>query len=574
MTEQQSPQRAIQWRSWSKKAFEEAAKERKPVFLDLGAVWCHWCHVMDKTSFSDLTIIRLINEKFIPVRVDIDQRPDIRDRYNFGGYPTIVVLNTKGYALTGATYVPPRQLENMLEQISQLYQTKYDQLELTPPEEHKHPEPGLNTIEESIVPFVTSTLTHHFDSELGGFSKEPKFPVPAAITLLLLNYNWTGEQRYLDMAKLTLDMMKRLLDEVEGGFYRYSVTRDWNTPHYEKMLDTNAGVLLNYLDACALTGNPEYKRVAQKILDYLDTTLSDKHHGGFYGSQDADEAYCKLATVAERKKAKAPFIDKTIYAEHNARMIIAYFRAADVLKNTGYKDFAIKSLQFLLTHLFVDKGGMNHYYDDTAKVTGLAADNVWCMHACITAYEHTTDQQYLTHAEKLAAFIAKNLVDKYGLHDRAPQADDLGELQRKQRPLEDNAIAAEAFTSLALLTNNEKYVKTAETILLGMSGAFDVYGVYAASYAVAVHHFVKPIKLVVLGKANEQKTKKLWQSCLALFEPRKTVQLLDVEKDKKRIQEAKYPTNILPVVFLCVGKACNTPINSEEELREALTKFK
>lgn len=528
---------------------------------------------MDKTSFSDPAIIKLINEKFVPVRVDIDQRPDIRDRYNFGGYPTIAVLNTKGYALTGATYVPPRQLENMLEQISQLYQAKYDQLELTPPDEHKHPEHGLSKVDESIVPFVTSTLANGFDSEMGGFGREPKFPVPAAITLLLLNHNLTGEQRYLDMVKVTLDMMKRLLDEVEGGFYRYSVTRDWNTPHYEKMLDTNAGVLLNYLDAYVVTGNGEYKRIAQKILDYLDATLSDGQGGGFYGSQDADEAYYKLSTAAERKKTKAPFIDKTIYAEHNARMIIAYLRAADALENTAYRDFAIKSLQFLLTHLLVDKGGMSHYHDGMAKVTGLAADNVWCMHACIHAYEHTADQQYLTHAEKLAAFIVKNLVDKYGLHDRAPQADDLGELQRKQRPLEDNAVAAEAFTSLALLTNNEKYQKTAETILLGMSGAFEAYGVYAASYAVAVHHFVKPMKLVVLGKANEQKTKKLWQSCLALFEPRKTVQLLDVEKDKKQIQEAKYPTNTLPVVFLCAGKACSAPISSEEELQKALKKL-
>ncbi|MBI4150433.1 thioredoxin domain-containing protein [Candidatus Woesearchaeota archaeon] len=566
----------ITWRPWSKKAFEDAKKEKKPVFLDLSAVWCHWCHVMDKTSFSDPDVIKLVNGKFIPVRVDIDKRPDIRDRYNFGGYPTIAILNEKGHVLTGTTYVPPKQLENMLEQIKQLYKTKYDQLQLAPPQEHKPPELGMEKLDENIAPFVTSVLTQSFDTEMGGFGREPKFPAPGAVTLLLLNYAKTGEQRYLDMVTLTLDNMKRLLDDAEGGFYRYSVTRDWRTPHYEKMLDTNAGLLLNYLDAYSVIGNNEYKRIARRIIDYVDASLYDKEHSNFYGSQDADEEYYKLP-LAERKKRKVPYIDKTVYTDNNSQMIIAYLRAAAVLEEPKYLDVALKSLQFLLKTLFKDKEGMYHYHDskdNKADVQGIAADNVWCMRACIEAYEHTADTQYLTYAEKLAAFIAKNLVDKYGLHDRVPQADDFGELTNKQRPLEDNAAAAHAFTSLAVLTENDRYHKIAETILLGLSGAFEAYGHFAANYAVAVDHFLRPIKIVILGKTAEQKTKRLRQSCLMVFDPRKSVILLDVEKDKKRITEARYPANTLPVAFLCAGKTCSSPIQDEVELLQSLKSFK
>ncbi len=550
-------------------------KERKPILLSLGALWCHWCHVMDKTSFSDPEVVELINSKFIPIRVDIDKRPDIRDRYNFGGYPTTAILNGKGQVLTGATYVPPRQLANMLGQIHQVYTSKYDQMLLAPSEERKPPERGMEKLDADIMPFVTSLVTSSFDAEMGGFGMEPKFPSPSAITLLLLNHARTGEAKYLDMATLTLDKMKQLLDDVEGGLFRYSVTRDWKTPHYEKMLDTNAGALMNYLDAFSMTGNAEYKRAAQRILDYVETTLGDGQRGGFYNSQDADEEYYKLATLAERKKAKAPSIDKTIYADSNGQMICSFFRAAAVLDERKYRELALKSLDFLMKDLFRDKNGMLHCYSSDegeagkVDVQGLAADNVWCALACIAAYEHTADMRWLTLAEKLAAFIAKNLVDQYGLHDRVAQADDIGELTSKQRPLEDNAMAARLFTGLAVLTDNEKYLKTAETILLGLSGAFETYGHLAAGYAVAVEHFLHPVKIVIVGKSDDQKTKQLWQASLRLSNPCTNVLLLDMEQDKKRIAESGYSTTSLPVAFLCAGKTCSSPIKSEEELQKA-----
>jgi len=572
MDQKELSQHTVQWRPWGKAAFKEAMDERKPILLSLGAVWCHWCHVMDKTSFSDPAVVELINSKFIPIRVDIDKRPDIRDRYNFGGYPTTAILNGKGHVLTGATFVPPRQLENMLGQIHQVYTSKYDQMLLAPSEKRKPPEPGMDALDENIMPFIVSILTSAFDAEMGGFSMEPKFPAPSAITLLLLNHARTGEAKYIDMATLTLNNMKRLLDEVEGGLFRYSVTRDWATPHYEKMLDTNAGALMNYLDAFSVTGNAEYKRVAQRILDYIETTLCDGQRGGFYGSQDADEEYYKLATLTERKKANAPFIDKTIYADSDGQMICAFFRAAVVLDKPRYHELALKGLGFLMKNLFVDKSGMYHYYteDGKADVQGIAADNVWCALACIAAYEHTADVRWLTLAEKLAAFIARNLVDKYGLHDRLSQPDDLGELANKQRPLEDNTMAAHLFTSLAILTDNEKYMKTAETILLGLSGAFETYGHLAASYAIAVEHFLHPVKIIIIGKAADDKTKRLWHAALKAVDPCTDVLLLDVEKDKKQIAEAAYPTSRLPVAFLCAGKRCSPPLLDEGELQKAL----
>jgi len=507
----------ISWRPWGSEAFGEAMKEKKPVLLYLGAAWCHWCHVMDKTSFSDPDVVKLIDAKFIPIKVDIDRRPDIRDRYNFGGFPTIAVLNEKAHVLTGTMFIPARQLESMLREIHKIYTEKHEQMQLAPLGERKHPEPGMDKVDENIMPFVTSLLVNGFDREMGGFGKEPKFPAPGAISLLLLNHARTGEPRYLEMARSTLDAMKGLLDDAEGGLYRYSMTRDWKTPRHEKMLDTNAGALMNYLDIYAMAGDAEHKRMAQRIMDYVDSTL--RGEGGFSNSQDADEEYYKLP-AADRKRRKAPTVDKTIYADANAKMVSAYLRASAVLDDAKRRDIALKCLDFMMTNMF--KEGMLHAYDGKADGPGFAADNVSCMKACLDAYEHTADMKHLIYAEKLAAFVARNLVDKHGLHDRVARKDDIGELKSVRRPLEENAMAADAFTSLAILAGNDKYMKTAETMLLGMSGAFEVYGHLAASYAIAADHYLYPLKVIVIGKASEQKTKRLWQGCPGPSTPAKT----------------------------------------------------
>src|SRR5579875_3527969 len=216
------PNRAheIAWRPWEAATFAQAQAEDKPILLAISAVWCHWCHVMDETSYSDPEVIETINERFIPIRVDNDRRPDVNARYNMGGWPTTAILTPEGDPITGGTYIPPSQLKRTLDQVAELYKT------------HK------------------AEIADGFDPEYGGFGYEPKFPQTDALELLLLEYRRSralgspDERLYNMLAKTALGMARGgMYDHVEGGFFRYSTTRDWSVPHFEKMAEDHGGLL-------------------------------------------------------------------------------------------------------------------------------------------------------------------------------------------------------------------------------------------------------------------------------------------------------------------------------------------
>ncbi|MDI7252173.1 MAG: DUF255 domain-containing protein, partial [Actinomycetota bacterium] len=220
--------REINWLPWGKEAFERAAREGKPVLLSISAVWCHWCHVMDETTYSDEEVIRLINSLYIPVRVDNDRNPDINRRYNQGGWPTTAFLSPNGALLAGTTYVPPETMRKVLRRISQLYAENRSQIESAPPE-IVSPGGRGGPLDPSLMDAVASSLLVAWDREYGGLGGEPKFPHPEAV-LLALRMHRKGEARFLDFALQYLEAMARggLRDPVEGGFFRYSVTRDWS----------------------------------------------------------------------------------------------------------------------------------------------------------------------------------------------------------------------------------------------------------------------------------------------------------------------------------------------------------
>src|SRR5512135_1803818 len=327
----------ISWREWSDEAFAEAARDGKLVLLDISAVWCHWCHVMDETSYSDPAVAEVINSKFVPVRVDTDRMPDVNERYNMGGWPTTAVLTPTGEVLLGATYVPPEKLKETLSDIDEFYHAnkaalaaKIVELKLKKLQEMQaeaSTPPG--ELSPNVAAYVLEELDRAYDPVHGGFGTEPKFPAPEAIELLLTAYRDTGRQAYLDMAEKTLSGMYShgMYDQVMGGFFRYSVTRDWSIPHYEKMLESNAGLLTNCIDAWRVTGNKGHLDAAKRTLDYLTGWLwSDD--GFFFGSQDADEEYYTLP-MEERQRRSAPSVDRTLFTNLNARAAVAVLKACE-----------------------------------------------------------------------------------------------------------------------------------------------------------------------------------------------------------------------------------------------------
>jgi uncharacterized protein len=300
----------IQWHEWGEEAFAVAQRENKPILLDIGAVWCHWCHVMDRESYDNPEIAQIVNERFIAVKVDRDERPDIDSRYQVavssisgqGGWPLTAFLTPDGKPFYGGTYFPPDDhygrpsFKRVLTAISDAYREKHgDVLEQAKLVEgaiaHAESFAGKDgKFSPAIVDAIVKSALGMFDPDNGGFGSAPKFPHPSAIDLLIDQYGRLGHESLRRIFIETLEKMARggVYDQLAGGFHRYSVDERWVVPHFEKMCYDNSELLKNYVHAYQTTGAAFFAAVAKDIIRWMDEWLSDRQHGGFYASQDAD----------------------------------------------------------------------------------------------------------------------------------------------------------------------------------------------------------------------------------------------------------------------------------------------
>jgi uncharacterized protein YyaL (SSP411 family) len=300
----------IQWNEWSDAAFARAQRENKPILLDIGAVWCHWCHVMDRESYDSPQVAQLINEQFVPIKVDRDERPDVDSRYQTavaaisgqGGWPLTVFLTPEGKPFYGGTYFPPvdsmgrPSFTKILKAIAEAYRERREDVEREAGQlmhALSHAE-GMLGRSADFSPRIVQQMVQAglgiWDKENGGFGGAPKFPHPSALDLLIDWYARTNEEPVRNMIVVTLEKMARggVYDQLAGGFHRYSVDERWCVPHFEKMAYDNSELLKNYVHAYQATGNEFFADVARDIIRWMDEWLSDRERSGFYGSQDAD----------------------------------------------------------------------------------------------------------------------------------------------------------------------------------------------------------------------------------------------------------------------------------------------
>lgn len=311
----------IDWYEFGEEAFAQAQAQDKPILLDIGAVWCHWCHVIDRESYDNPEIAELINQHYIAIKVDRDQRPDVDARYQQvvqsvsgqGGWPLTAFLAYDGRLIYGGTYFPPQTMKNLLTQIHQLYhQRKADifgahdtltdehvrQIELSQrdalgkagPVEALSPV-RLRGLCEDFMRAVESAMHRAYDSENGGFGTQPKFPHYSTLEYLIMQAYANPERQDLhNMLTHSLTAMANggIYDQIMDGFHRYSVDDHWHVPHFEKMAYDNAEALTVYAQAYRLTGNGHYRQIAEGIIRWTREVLSDAEQGGFHASQDAD----------------------------------------------------------------------------------------------------------------------------------------------------------------------------------------------------------------------------------------------------------------------------------------------
>ena len=304
----------IDWHEWGDAAFARAKSEDKPILLDIGAVWCHWCHVIDRESYENGEIAKIINEHFVAVKVDRDERPDVDSRYQSavsaisgqGGWPLTGFLLSDGKPFFGGTYFPPEDqmgrpgFRRILLAVADSYRNKRAELEraansLADAVSQAEVFTGARAdFDLGVVDTQIKSMTQLFDVKNGGFGRAPKFPHSSAIDLILDRYQQTKEKHLLAMAETTLEKMARggVYDQLAGGFHRYSVDERWLVPHFEKMSYDNSELLKNYLHASQISSKHDWEaafsKVAERIVLWVNEVLSDQEKGGFYASQDAD----------------------------------------------------------------------------------------------------------------------------------------------------------------------------------------------------------------------------------------------------------------------------------------------
>ena len=672
----------VEWREWSEAAFAQARQQDKPILLDIGAVWCHWCHVMDHESYENAEVARLINDLFIPVKVDRDERPDIDTRYQAavsaltgqGGWPLTAFLTPDGKPFYGGTYFPPEDhsgrpgMKRLLEAVAHNYQTHREQIHESAAKiaealsNLERFEQGAGEANEEVVQAIVESISGRFDAQYGGFGAAPKFPHPSALDLLLDAYLETRQERLLTVVTTTLECMGRggVYDQIGGGFHRYSVDERWIVPHFEKMSYDNAGLLGNYLRAYQITGNEFFREIALGILSFVENVLSHPETG-FYASQDADSSLDddgdyftwtqeELRAVLDEREAQVaalyyqvdlqgemhhnpaknvlfidqpleaiaarmnlkteeveqilgrskekllnarsrrptPFVDKTIYTGWNAMMISALLEAHRVLDEEGARERALATLDMLVAKAYDPAKGMFHSLaDGTPRIEGLLEDQVLVIAALLDAFEVTGTGFYFRRALELMEITLRRFWDEKagGFFDTAQDlADRQGSLAMPRKPFQDsptpagNAAAALVLDRLDVLADREDFGEKAEATLALFAPKAAQYGLFAATYGLALaQHLRAPVDVVVIGRADDEHTTELLRAAyqapragkhVFVFEPG-VVEDRDLPAGLAATLPA-LPFDGAPLALVCEGSTCRPAVQTPAALRELL----
>jgi uncharacterized protein YyaL (SSP411 family) len=298
----QHAENPVWWWTWTPEALDEARREGKPIFLSVGYSTCHWCHVMERESFTHPDVAQVLNASFVAIKVDREERPDVDDAYmqavvamtGNGGWPLTVLLTPDGRPFFGGTYFPKDKLVQLLGRVAADWKKDRTRAEamgakLSQALARAMQREASGNLDDSLLLQFTKDFERSFDGKNGGLLGAPKFPPSYALRLLLRVHRRSGSPRALEMVKLTLDAMASggIYDHVGGGFHRYATDERWRVPHFEKMLYDQAALAQAYVEAFAVTGNADYARVTRETLDYV---LRDMTHpdGGFFSAEDAD----------------------------------------------------------------------------------------------------------------------------------------------------------------------------------------------------------------------------------------------------------------------------------------------
>jgi len=463
------------WEPFTPETFARARKERKFILLDGAASWCHWCHVMDETTYRDARVGRLLRDRFIAIRVDIDERPDIGERYADWGWPATILLSPDAEEIGKYRgYMPADDLLPILEAVGTSAAEAGD----------KAPDPLAVAPPLEAMPWVAARtalqMEYYWDPDEGSWGQIHKSPLGNNVLFELARASH-GDKRALGRAVFTLEKERALIDPVWGGVYQYSVGPTWNEPHYEKLMQYQAENLEAYAVAHRMTGRKDLLEDARRIARYMNTFLSNAE-GGFLVSQDADvgsheekaafvdgDVYYRLGD-AGRRKLGIPRVDDHVYAYENGIAIAAMCALFDASGDADALARAKRAAALVMAGHLLPDGAVKHDAKNGSPVRHLA-DAAALGRGLARLFESTRDPVYRDAALRIADAMDKLLADgatgAYFANTPDPAA--VGVFARRQKPLSHNAAAARFLATLARATGDEAFLQRARKTLAAVA---------------------------------------------------------------------------------------------------------
>lgn len=483
-----APREELPWATFSPETFARAARERKYIVLDGSAEWCHWCHVMEATTYHDPAVRKILDEHFIAVKVDVDSRPDVEERYGDWGWPATIVFSPDATEIGKYRgYIAPEKFTEILKEVVASKVAEKGNADATKPKA-KAPKAALSEEHLAWIQHATDVeLDDYWDETQGGWGRTQKAPLGYDNAWMLWRAS-QGDAEAKQKAIFALDQQSKLIDPVWGGIYQYSAARHWDEPHFEKLMTFQAPALDNYAAAYKLTGEPRHLARAKAMLGYLERFMKSPE-GGFYTTQDADvnahdrtkkfvnghDYYTK--NEKERLALGLPRTDTHEYGRENGMAIFAYCTMYDVTKDPTVLASAEKAAHRILATHGTPRGGITHDILDAegknAKQLFLS-DNASFGLALVRLYEVTKKDEYLKAARAIGDFMVTELTDDDGggLFAATKDPDAVGVFARRRVPFEENVAAVRMFVRLSravLAADSPKYAIAIDRILRAIS---------------------------------------------------------------------------------------------------------
>jgi len=478
----------VEWRDWGAEAFAEADERDCPILLSLSATWCEGCHEMDAITYAEPRIAANVNEGFVPVRVDVDRHPRVRERYNMGGFPTTAFLTPEGELLTGAGYLDVDGMRQVLESVRQMWADKGREAGRVPRALDADLPPS-GELTDAIESHLAGQIEAKYDEEYAGWGSDAKFPLPRTVEFAL--------KRDRDRALRTLDAVRdHLADDVAGGFFRFAGTPDWGDVAYEKPIDTNAAVTRAFANAYLYTGDEAYLAPALDAVEFLTDDLWTGYGVGGSVGPGLGRAYY-AASAADREDLDSPRRDLTVFAGGNALAADALLAVAAYTDDERAREYADRILGGLERDLIdADSGAVTHYRgSDEVGEADLLADAA----RVVSAY--TRAAGVLGEGAAVARSVADRAIDRLrvdGSFVDGPRSG-AGLLDRPFRPLDGNVEMATALLDLAALTGEERYETVARETAGSFAGATERLSVQVAGYGSLAGRLLRGTTVVAVG---------------------------------------------------------------------------